>query len=216
MAHFLQDRSCNDDFMPLPNPNPNMDVQEASFDLEINQLIEQVEGINLNTDKRKREYVDAYIEATTVTVSHPHIAYNFDEDAIIEDDSMELENNGYISQGDDDEVEDDEDFDEDFDGDFDEDLFQRKHQLPAYDMNMDLSDSEEDVINEDFDELQRLRDEVESLRAELRQRRIAFPEGSIIRFIMVDGVRYLEVFQYAPPAPPLTIDDLNCDSDDDL
>ena len=83
-------------------------------------------------------------------------------------------------------------------------------------MNMDLSDSEEDVINEDFDELQRLRDEVESLRAELGQRRIAFPEGSIIRFIMVDGVRYLEVFQYAPPAPPLTIDDLNCDSDDDL
>ena len=204
MAHFLQDRSCNDDFMPLPNPNPNMDVQEASFDLEINQLIEQVEGINLNTDKRKREYVDVYIEATTVTVSHPHIAYNFDEDAIIEDDSMELENNGYISQGDD---------DEDFDGD----LFQRKHQIQTSDsMSMDLSDSEEDVINEDFDELQRLRDEVESLRAELGQRRIAFPEGSSIRFIMVDGVRYLEVFQYAPPAPPLTIDDLNCDSDDDL
>ena len=82
-------------------------------------------------------------------------------------------------------------------------------------MSMELSDSEEDVVNEDFDELQRLRNEVEMLRAESAQRRIAFPEGSQIRFVIVDGVRYLEVFQETPSAPALTLDDLNCESEEE-
>jgi len=53
------------------------------------------------------------------------------------------------------------------------------------------------------------------LRAEAAQKQIAFPDGSSIQFTMVDGVRYLQVHQYVPPAPALTLDDLNCGSDDD-
>jgi len=218
MAHFLQDRSCNDDFVPLyqnSNSNSNnMDVQEPSIETQTDEL---------NEKKRKRENIQFYAFARSLVnegemdVNQAELDpeycdyaysgggrmdYDYDEHAMIQDDTMELDNNGYISQDDEEEGQDDE-------------LFQMKRQISAEDISMDLSDSEEDEINADFDELQRLRDELALLRAESAQRRIAFPEGSQIRFIMVDGVRYLQVFQEAHSAPPLTLDDLNCDSEEE-
>jgi len=215
MAQFLQDRSCNDDFVPLyQNSNSNnMDVQETSFETEPNEL---------NDKKRKRENTEFYAfakalvnegeinvneaELDTDYVDYAYAGgginndYDYDEDAMIQDE-QHSGNNGYISQDDEEECQ-------------DEDLFQIKHQISGQDMSMDLSDSEEDEINADFDELQRLRDELALLRAESEQRRIAFPEGSQIRFIMVDGVRYLQVFQESH-SKPMSIDDLNCDSEEE-
>lgn len=192
MSHFAFNRSCNDDFVPLyknsnSNSNHDMDIEDP----EINQLTEHVDRVNLNTEKRKREYVDAYAEPVTLVVSMPESEYNYDEDAMIQDD-------------------------EDID---DEDLFQIKHRLPE-DNDMDISDSEEEEDDEEeidanFDELHWLRAEIAMLRAEAAQKQIAFPDGSSIRFTMIDGTRYLQVCQYVPPAPALTLDDLNCDSDDD-
>ena len=183
MSHFAFNRSCNDDFVPLyknSNFNHDMDIEET----EINQLTEHVDRVNLNTEKRKREYVDAYAEPVTLVVSMPETEYNYDEDAMIQDD---------------------------------EDLFQIKHRLPENN-DMDISDSEEEEdeeIGANFDELHWLRAEIAMLRAEAAQKQIAFPDGSSIRFTMIDGTRYLQVCQYVPPAPALTLDDLNCDSDDE-
>lgn len=190
MSHFAFNRSCNDDFVPLyknSNSNHDMDIEDP----EINQLTDHVDRVNLNTEKRKREYVDAYAEPVTLVVSMPESEYNYDEDAMIQDD-------------------------EDID---DEDLFQIKHRLPE-DNDMDISDSEEEEDDEEeidanFDELHWLRAEIAMLRAEAAQKQIAFPDGSSIRFTMIDGTRYLQVCQYVPPAPALTLDDLNCDSEDD-
>ena len=193
MSHFVFNRSCNDDFVPLyKNSNSNfnfnhdMDIEET----EINQLTEHVDRVNLNTEKRKREYVDAYAEPVTLVVSMPETEYNYDEDAMIQDD-------------------------EESD---DEDLFQIKHRLPEnndMDIDINISDSEEEEINAIFDELNWLRAEIAMLRAEAAQKQIAFPDGSSIRFTMIDGTRYLQVCQYVPPAPALTLADLNCDSEDD-
>ena len=189
MSRFAFNRSCNDDFVPLyknSNFNHDMEIEET----EINQLTEHVDRVNLNTEKRKREYVDAYAEPVTLVVSMPETEYNYDEDAMIQDD-------------------------EDSD---DEDLFQIKHRLPEdNDRDMDISDSEEEEEEDgaNFDELHWLRAEIAMLRAEAAQKQIAFPDGSSIRFTMIDGTRYLQVHQYVPPAPALTLDDLNCDSDDE-
>jgi hypothetical protein len=172
-----------------------MNVDEPLDDIEIRRLAEQINSIDLNSDKRKREYVDPYtIPVIAVgSGSIPETEYNYDEDAIIQDDD-------------------------------DEDLFQIKHRLlENMNMDMDISDTENndiddsdvEEINTDFDEIRRLRDELDMLRTETAQKRIPFPEGSTIRFTMVDGVRYLQVCQPAPPAPALTIDDLSCDSDGD-
>ena len=188
MSHFAFNRSCNDDFVPLyknsnSNSNHDMDIEDP----EINQLTEHVDRVNLNTEKRKREYVDAYAEPVTLVVSMPESEYNYDEDAMIQDD-------------------------EDID---DEDLFQIKHRLPE-DNDMDISDSEnEEEDGANFDELHWLRAEIAMLRAEAAQKQIAFPDGSSIRFTMIDGTRYLQVHQYVPPAPALTLDDLSCVSHDE-
>ena len=192
-----------------------MDVQESSIETETNEL---------NDKKRKRENTEFYAFAKSLVnegendvneaeldtdyvdyaysgggINHDY-DYDYDEDAMIQDE-QHSGINGYISQDDEEECQDD-------------DLFQMKRQISAENMSMDLSDSEEDEINADFDELQRLRDELALLRAESAERRIAFPEGSQIRFIMVDGVRYLQVFQEAH-SKPMSIDELNCDSEDE-
>ena len=190
MSRFVFNRSCNDDFVPLyknSNSNHDMDIEDP----EINQLTEDVYRVNLNTEKRKREYVDAYAEPVTLVVSIPETEYNYDEDAMIQDDDSD-----------------------------DDDLFQIKHRLPEnndMDIDIDISDSEEEEeeIDANFDELHWLRAEIAMLRAEAAQKQIAFPDGSSIRFTMIDGVRYLQVHQYVPPAPALTLDDLNCVSDDE-
>jgi len=217
MAQFLQDRSCNDDFVPLyQNSNSNnMDVQEPSIETDTNELNDKKrkrentefyafakalvnEGeINVNEAELDTDYVDYAYAGGGINYDYN---YDYDEDAMIQDE-QHSGNNGYISQDDEEECQ-------------DEDLFQIKHQISGQDMSMDLSDSEEDEINADFDELQRLRDELTLLRAESEQRRIAFPEGSQIRFIMVDGVRYLQVFQESH-SKPMSIDDLNCDSEEE-
>ena len=186
MSRFVFNRSCNDDFVPLyknSNFNHDMDFEDP----EINQLTKDVDKVTLNTEKRKREYVDPYADPVTLVVSmpEPETEYNYDEDAMIQDDSD------------------------------DEDLFQIKHRLPE-DIDIDISDSEneeEEVAN--FDELNWLRAEIAMLRAEAAQKRIAFPDGSSIRFTMIDGTRYLQVHQYVPPAPALTLDDLSCVSHDE-
>ena len=188
MSRFVFNRSCNDDFVPLyknSNSNHDMDFEDP----EINQLTKDVDKVKLNTEKRKREYVDPYADPVTLVVSmpEPETEYNYDEDAMIQDDSD------------------------------DEDLFQIKHRLPE-DIDIDISDSEEEEeeeIGANFDELHWLRAEIAMLRAEAAQKQIAFPDGSSIRFTMIDGVRYLQVHQYVPPAPALTLDDLNCDSEDE-
>lgn len=205
------------------NSNSNMDISQSSFDAEFNMLTDRLEQINLNSEKRKREYFDHYAEPLTVAVSMPEPVYNYDEDAMIQDNSMEQDEQH---------------------SDGDDDLFEIKHRLPE-DIDMSISDTEEDSDYEgeeydlseyehydelrqlradvnmlraerddDFDELQRLRAEVEMLREEAAQQRIPFREGSCIRFIMVDGLRHLQVFQYVPP-PELTLADLSCESEDD-
>ena len=186
---FLNNRSCNDDFY----------FRNIRDETEINRLAEQFHSINLNSDKRKREYVDPYTIPVIDLGSIPETEYNYDEDAFIQYDDG------------------DDDADDDAD---DDDLFQIKHRLPEtmgmnIDMDMDISDTEDNAINVDFNELHRLRDELDMLRTETDQKRIPFPEGSTIRFTMVDGVRYLQVCHPAPPAPALTIDDLSCGSDGD-
>ena len=195
------------------NSNSNMDVFQPSFEEELNMLTDRIEQINLDSTKRKREYFDHYAKPLTVAVSMPESVYNYDEDAMIQDNSMEQDEQH--SNGDD-------------------DLFEIKHRLPE-DIDMSISDSEDDFDDMDFDELprlraenamllierdndfdeiQRLRAEVEMLREEAAQQRIPFREGSCIRFTMVDGLRHLQVFQYVPP-PELTLADLSCDSEDD-
>jgi len=190
-----------------------MDVHEASFDAEFKMLADRLEQINLNSEKRKREYFDHYAEPLIVAVSMPEPVYNYDEDAMIQDNSMEQDEQH---------------------SDGDDDLFEIKHQLPE-DIDMSISDTEEDCddvdydelrqlrsdVNmlraerdDDFDEIKRLRAEVEMLREEAAQQRIPFREGSCIRFTMVDGLRHLQVFQYVPP-PDLTLADLSCESEDD-
>ena len=211
MALYCDDSNSNS------NSNSNMDVFQASFEEELNMITNRLEQINLNSDKRRREYFDHYAEPLIVAVSMPEPVYNYDEDAMIQESDNEDE---------------------------DDDLFEIKHRLPE-DNDMSISDTEEHCDDEedeydlseyehydelrqlradvnmlrterddDLDEIQWLRDEVEKLREEAAQQRIPFREGSCIRFTMVDGLRHLQVFQYVPP-PDLTLADLSCDSEDD-
>jgi len=236
MAHFLQDRSCNDDFYHLANASGNsnennMDTHDNQVDSKATAVVDELDNklkdINLTSQKRKRENTqfyafaraqvnegEMYADEAEMDPDYCDYAYasccgggGMDTDFYDQYDDYDYDENAMI-QEDQEEVEYDQD----------EELFQMNHKLPAADISMDLSESEEDEINADFDELQRLRDELAMLREETMHQRVAFPEGSSIRFVMVAGVRYLQVFQEALVAaatPPMSIDELNCDADAD-
>ena len=210
MARFLQSRSCNDDFY-AENLNSNSNSNSNSnnnLDELMGQLVQQLEDLNVTNNKRKRpetkfyEFARALVNEGEMSAAeaemdddyndycdytdgyaYGHCDYNYDENAMIQEDDEEVQDN---------------------------ELFQMKHELDA---DMVLDDAEVDEINEDFDELQQLRAENARLRELLRQQLIPFPAGSGTRFVTVDGIQYLQVFQ---ESMPMSIDELNCDANDDF
>jgi len=169
------------------------------------QLVQQLEDLNVANNKRKRpetkfyEFARALVNEGEMDADEAEMdddyndycdytdgyayGYNYDEDAMIQEDDEEPQDN---------------------------ELFQMKHEL---DSDMVLDASEVNEINEDFGELQQLRAENARLREHLRQQLIPFPVGSGIRFVTVDGIQYLQVFQ---ESTPMSIDELNCDANDDF
>ena len=212
MARFLQSRSCNDDFY-AENLNSNSNSNSNSnnnLDELMDQLVQQFEDINVTNNKRKRpetkfyEFARALVNEGEMDAAEAEMDndyndycdytdgyaygrcdydYDYDENAMIQEDDEEVQDN---------------------------ELFQMKHELDAH---MVLDDAEVDEINEDFDELQQLRSENARLREHLRQQLIPFPAGSGTRFVTVDGIQYLQVFQ---ESMPMSIDELNCDANDDF
>ena len=208
MARFLQSRSCNDDyFAENLNSNSNNNLNEA-----MSELIQQLEDINVANNKRKRpetkfyEFARALVNEGEMDADEAEMdndyndycnytdgyayGYNYDEDAMIQEDDDDVQDNDEEPQ--------------------DNELFQMKHELGA---DMVLGEAEVDEINEDFEELQQLRAENDELRENMRQQLIPFPIGSGIRFVTVDGIQYLQVFQ---ESTPMSIDELNCDPNDDF
>ena len=214
MSRFLQSRSCNDDFF-AETMSLNSSLNSNTLDDDrISQLAKQINDINVTKRKRpetkfygfaralvnegemsaaEAEMDPDYNDYCNYTDNYAYTSYDYDEDAMIQEDEYchyqdPLENEEKGQQDPDNCV-------DDSDG-------------PIV-----LDESVLNEINQDFDELQQLRAENARLRENLTQQRIAFPVGSSIRFVTVDGIQYLQVFQ---ESTRMSIDELNCDANEEF
>jgi hypothetical protein len=188
MARFLQDRSCNDDFVPIPITPPHIVDNSMDMDVEGKTVEDDnIEEIIINIYANDEMYDEEYI------IQENKKRKREDDDLMDEEEDEEEE---------DEEEEDEEELDEDYeleddDEELDEDgdVYQHVALLEAEneDLRQQLANANNTVPS-----------------------RIPFPDGYHIGFEYVNGVRYLFVYQQPVNNGTLSLADLQDDEDEVL
>ena len=192
MAYFLQDRSCNDDFVPLPPPT----IVDNSMDIEG----ESMENDNNNNNNNNNEEIIVNVNANDEMDIEVCVVQRKREEDEDEDDDDEEDDDDLMYE--EEEADDDEEEEDDDDEEEEDDL---------------MYEEEEEEEGDVYQHVALLEAENEDLRQQLANAnnvvpsRIPFPDGYHIGFEYVNGVRYLFVYQQPVNNGPLSLADLQDD-----